>query len=320
MTALARLIAVVALVVGVAGRGPAAPAAGPLAPSLPLAAAHPEPGDMDGDEIPDESDNCIDIRNGDQVNTDGDQYGDACDADDDADGVPDTSDNCRVAPNPDQADGNGNGIGDACDKDTDADGVSDTSDNCLRTGNADQANLDGDALGDACDSDADGDGFPDASDNCPRLPNEDQTDADGDGAGSACDDDEQAPGGGGGTGGGSVVVPEDRQAPALLLRLPRRTFRHAELRSGLPVAASCSEACRLAATLTVRSGLLAGVQVGRGAADLGGAGATWVFVRLTGRTAAALRRQRRARLRLQVTAADAAGNRVVLQRAVVFRR
>ena len=55
---------------------------------------------MDGDEVRDEVDNCPTVKNGSQLNTDGDGQGDACDSDDDDDGVPDASDNCRVEPNP----------------------------------------------------------------------------------------------------------------------------------------------------------------------------------------------------------------------------
>jgi hypothetical protein len=59
-----------------------------------------KPGDMDGDGIPDESDNCPTVRNPDQYNEDGDDRGDACDlcphmagtvpgsdGDDDGDGI-----------------------------------------------------------------------------------------------------------------------------------------------------------------------------------------------------------------------------------------
>lgn len=43
--------------------------------------------------------------------------------DSDGDGIPDILDNCPNVPNPDQADTNGNGIGDACDPDIDGDGL-----------------------------------------------------------------------------------------------------------------------------------------------------------------------------------------------------
>lgn len=71
--------------------------------------------DMDGDGRAIASDNCPNVANPDQVDSDGDGAGDACDADDDNDGVADASDNCRSVANPSQADVDGDGIGDACD-------------------------------------------------------------------------------------------------------------------------------------------------------------------------------------------------------------
>ena len=57
--------------------------------------------------------------------------------DSDGDGVDDSIDNCVNVSNPDQADSNGNGIGDACDTvvivDSDNDGVNDDSDQCPGT-------------------------------------------------------------------------------------------------------------------------------------------------------------------------------------------
>ena len=144
--------------------------------------------DDDGDGVADASDNCRLVANPGQENTDGDAFGNACDDDDDNDGVPDAIDNCALIANPGQADRNGNGVGDACD-DADGDGVADAIDNCPDLANADQANADGDALGDACDDDDDNDGVPDTIDNCVLVANPDQANADGDAFGDACDGD-----------------------------------------------------------------------------------------------------------------------------------
>jgi len=133
------------------------------------------PGDRDDDEVCNGVDNCPDHENTDQLDTDGDGVGDACDVcpldnpnDPDGDGVCEAVDNCPAdgAPhddtyNPDQADGDGDGVGDVCD-------------NCPLVDNSDQENSDADTLGDDCD-------------NCPTVDNEDQANTDGDSLGDACD-------------------------------------------------------------------------------------------------------------------------------------
>jgi len=133
-------------------------------------------------------DNCRLVAN-DQVNTDGDAFGDACDTciDVDSDGygainlsgcpgnpagppaATTVPDNCPHVSNPDQADIDNNGLGDACDNapDADLDGVPDSIDQC-RTGisgwTSDPATNDLDADGcrdmdeDSC-VDQDNDGF-----------------------------------------------------------------------------------------------------------------------------------------------------------------
>jgi len=98
----------------------------------------PGAGDMDGDGVPDASDNCPSVfnpirpmDNGTQPDVDTDGVGDACDPcprdansttctgfdpnDSDSDGVPNASDNCPDVANADQADADGDHKGDACD-------------------------------------------------------------------------------------------------------------------------------------------------------------------------------------------------------------
>jgi hypothetical protein len=110
-----------------------------------------------------------------------------CEPDADADGWADGSDNCPQVSNPSQEDTDGDGLGNACDDDDDNDTIVDTADNCLLVANADQTDSDGDALGNACDDDDDNDTIVDPADNCPLVANADQTDSDGDGLGDVCD-------------------------------------------------------------------------------------------------------------------------------------
>jgi hypothetical protein len=71
--------------------------------------------DSDGDGRVDSEDNCPAAANPDQLDTDSDGLGNACDSDDDNDGVADGVDNCPLVPNTDQSDFDNDGIGDTCD-------------------------------------------------------------------------------------------------------------------------------------------------------------------------------------------------------------
>ena len=134
-----------------------------------------------------------------------------CDNDNDL--IYDDTDNCPNVPNLFQRDSDIDDVGDACDacpndadNDADNDGICGDVDNCPSICNSNQLDADGDTVGDPCDStpdcgegcgqsacetscDIDNDGVLNAVDNCPDTSNNNQEDVDSDSVGDVCDAD-----------------------------------------------------------------------------------------------------------------------------------
>lgn len=127
-----------------------------LAPLAALSAAS-QPGDEDGDGVPDDEDQCPGAD--DNVDTD-------------HDGAPDCLDGCVSDPDKDAPGQCGCGVPDL---DTDGDGFADCIDGCPEV------------AGEHDDVDSDKDGIGDACDNCPGVFNPTQSDGDHDGVGDFCD-------------------------------------------------------------------------------------------------------------------------------------
>ncbi len=150
---------------------------------------------MDGTTTPEELDTGYQAN----LDSDKDDFGDACDDDIDGDGVLNATDNCELEPNPDQEDMDADGIGDVCDPDMDGDGICNKDetvtvdgfdicvpnpagggDNCPENANSDQEDIDHDGDGDVCDDDIDDDTVLNDDDNCPRDKNLSQKNHDND--------------------------------------------------------------------------------------------------------------------------------------------
>jgi Thrombospondin type 3 repeat len=202
------------------------------------------------------------------------------------DGRPNAADNCAFAVNADQADLDGDGQGDACDDDIDGDGRSNALEGAFGTNPR--------------AADTDGDGVRDVQDTCPTIA--------GRGADGCRRFDEQLTG-------------DTTPLRVRLAGVRRSVTRRALLRRGLPVRARCNQACALKIELIGRRRTVRTARAG----DLV-LGARWLRRAegtRRGRVKVARRNRglvaRGARVRLRVTAIDAAGHRRVARRVLRVR-
>jgi hypothetical protein len=100
----------------------ATPSQTPTNTPTPTITPTPAPPNSDDDAIIDERDNCDFVANPDQLDSDDDSIGDACD-DSDADTIVDGLDNCPTQANTEQSDLDGDGLGDVCDETVNLEGI-----------------------------------------------------------------------------------------------------------------------------------------------------------------------------------------------------
>ena len=107
--------------------------------------------DSDNDWISNLKDNCKNIYNPQQKDSDGDWIWDKC-SDVDSDWIIWEKDNCPYIYNPNQKDINRNNVWDKCEFDKDKDWIFDKLDNCINTPNPEQLDKDKDNIWDKCDN------------------------------------------------------------------------------------------------------------------------------------------------------------------------
>jgi len=205
-------------------------------------------------------------------------------------------------------------VGD-CDRDGRTDGTAGTAaaDNCPSVANADQANLDGDGQGDACDDDIDGDGLSNvveaAIKSDPR-----KADTDGDGVKDGADACPIVAG----KGANGCPRFDDATPPTVTISGVKSKIKRSALRKGVKGKVSCDEPCSFTITLV---GSYKGAKIAKtGDVELGskklklGTGKRSFTVKPSTSLAKAVRKG--AKLRLVITATDAANNRTVKTKTV----